>query len=70
MGEIETGIPIPDKPGRPMSAMGKKVREMKVGDSRTCTEGEAMNACNIARQIGMKFTRAREGDHFRIWRVE
>ena len=60
--EIEKGIPIPPKRGR------YPWNNMEVGDSFFAIERVA--ASWASRRHGRRFSMRREGDGWRVWRIE
>ena len=71
---IERNIPVhaeAGRRGRPTSALGQVIRKMQPGESVVVPSSSARStAVKIARDNGLKVVTRREGDGFRVWRVE
>lgn len=67
--KVEKGIPIPK---RRHGVRGKyPLEELEPGDSFWVKDEQDTNLCRVyARRHGIRMTRRREGDGFRIWRLE
>ena len=67
MVTIEKDVPLPS--GN-IGARQRVVEQMAVGDSIVTSKNEATLYYYAARRMGIKLTRRKENDEYRIWRVE
>ena len=64
IGEIQRGIPIPPRPGRPASELRTALDQMEVGDMRTISgisSGTIFSACK-----SIRFARKGEGREYTV----
>ncbi len=77
IGEIQRGIPIPPRPGRPASELRAALDEMEPGDSRTIADipsGTVFSVCKSIRKARADEQREYTVRKFnartiRVWRV-
>jgi hypothetical protein len=74
IGDIETGIPVPKKPGRETSQIAAAVQALQVGQSRLFRNVEAKRLyghAKVARNkgIGTEYAIRTVADGVRVWRL-
>lgn len=74
IGPIQSGIPLPPKPGPRSSVFRVAMEELEVGESRVfsgvASRKLGQTAATIKKVLGYSYAVRRVGDVVRVWRVE